>query len=46
MSDQILLPGAFTADFTVARALLKAGRKYEDAVQQICSLPGHSGAKP
>jgi uncharacterized protein YecE (DUF72 family) len=33
MSNQILLPGAFTADFTVARALLKAGRKYEDAVQ-------------
>ena len=35
MSDQILLPGAFTANFTVARALLKAGRKYEDAVQRF-----------
>ncbi len=35
MSDQILLPGAFTANFTVARALLKAGRKYEQAVQQF-----------
>jgi uncharacterized protein YecE (DUF72 family) len=35
ISDQILLPGAFTADFTVARALLKAGRKYEQAVHHF-----------
>jgi hypothetical protein len=26
---------AFPADFTVARALLRPGRKYEDAVQQF-----------
>lgn len=35
MGDQILMPGAFTAGFTVARALLKYGRKYEDAVQMF-----------
>jgi uncharacterized protein YecE (DUF72 family) len=29
---QAQLPGAFTADFTVVRALLKKGRGYEDAV--------------
>jgi uncharacterized protein YecE (DUF72 family) len=33
LSDQIALPGAFTADFTVARALLRKGRAYERAVQ-------------
>ena len=35
ISEQILTPGAFTANFTVARALLKAGRRYEDAVKQF-----------
>ncbi len=33
MLDQIAMPGAFTADFTVVRALLKKGRAYEQAVQ-------------
>jgi uncharacterized protein YecE (DUF72 family) len=33
MLDQIDLPGSFTADFTVVRALLKKGRVYEDAVK-------------
>jgi uncharacterized protein YecE (DUF72 family) len=32
IDGQMLMPGAFTADFTVARALLRPGRKYEDAV--------------
>ena len=31
--DQIDMPGAFTADFTVVRALLKKGRAYEAAVK-------------
>ncbi len=29
------IPGAFTADFTVARALLRQGRAYEEAVKQF-----------
>ena len=33
IADQMALPGAFTADFTVVRALLKRGRGYEGAVQ-------------
>ncbi len=32
IGDQMALPGAFSADFTVARALLRRGRAYEDAV--------------
>jgi len=32
LSAQISLPDAFTADFSVARALLKRGRAYENAV--------------
>ncbi|MDB5350731.1 MAG: hypothetical protein JWN86_1978 [Planctomycetota bacterium] len=32
IADQVALPGAFTADFVVARALLRRGRNYEDAV--------------
>ncbi|HEX4229684.1 MAG TPA: DUF72 domain-containing protein [Bryobacteraceae bacterium] len=32
LAGQMLMPGAFTAGFTVARALLRPGRKYEDAV--------------
>ena len=31
--EQIDMPGAFTADFTVVRALLKKGRAYEQAVK-------------
>ncbi len=33
--EQIDMPGAFTADFTVARALLRRGRPYEEAVKQF-----------
>ena len=33
MGDQLALPGAFTADFIVARALLRHGRAYADAVE-------------
>jgi uncharacterized protein YecE (DUF72 family) len=32
---QAVLPGAFTAGFTVVRALLRRGRTYEQAVQQF-----------
>lgn len=31
--EQIAIPNAFTADFTVARALLRPGRAYEEAVK-------------
>ena len=33
LADQVQLPGAFTADFTVVRALLAKGRNYEQAVK-------------
>ena len=33
LETQIALPGAFTADFTVVRALLRHGRMYEKAVE-------------
>ena len=35
LDRQILLPQAFTADFTVVRALLRPGRAYEDAVKRF-----------
>jgi uncharacterized protein YecE (DUF72 family) len=35
LSEQIAMPGVFTADFTVVRALLRAGRAYETAVAQF-----------
>jgi len=35
LSEQIAMPDAFPADFTVVRALLRQGRAYEDAVQQF-----------
>jgi hypothetical protein len=35
LEDQVQLPGAFTADFTVVRALLPKGRRYEDAVKSL-----------
>jgi uncharacterized protein YecE (DUF72 family) len=35
LGEQIALPGVFTADFTVVRALLRAGRAYETAVEQF-----------
>jgi uncharacterized protein YecE (DUF72 family) len=33
ISEQAAIPGAFTTDFTVVRALLRPGRAYEDAVK-------------
>lgn len=33
LDDQAQIPEAFTADFTVVRALLRKGRGYEDAVK-------------
>jgi uncharacterized protein YecE (DUF72 family) len=35
LEEQIAMPGVFTADFTVVRALLRAGRAYEAAVAQF-----------
>jgi uncharacterized protein YecE (DUF72 family) len=35
IADQIRLPGAFTSDFTVVRALLQKGRSYEQAVKEF-----------
>ena len=35
LSQQIALPGAFTTDFTVVRALLREGRAYEEAVAKF-----------
>ena len=35
LADQVSLPGVFTADFTVVRALLRRGRNYEDAVERF-----------
>ncbi len=32
LAEQLALPGSFTADFTVVRALLQQGRTYEEAV--------------
>ena len=35
LAEQIAISGAFTADFTVVRALLREGRAYEQAVEQL-----------
>jgi hypothetical protein len=35
LGEQLELPGAFTADFAVARALLTRGRAYEQAVSRF-----------
>jgi uncharacterized protein YecE (DUF72 family) len=35
LSEQLSLPGAFTTDFSVVRALLAKGRTYEKAVSQF-----------
>jgi hypothetical protein len=35
LGDQLQLPGVYTADFTVARALLRPGRPYEEAVARF-----------
>jgi uncharacterized protein YecE (DUF72 family) len=35
LDDQARLPEAFSADFTVVRALLRKGRNYEDAVKAL-----------
>jgi uncharacterized protein YecE (DUF72 family) len=35
LSEQLAIRGAFTAPFTVARALLRQGRAYEQAVEQF-----------
>jgi uncharacterized protein YecE (DUF72 family) len=35
LAEHLEIPGAFTADFTVVRALLREGRAYEQAVEQF-----------
>jgi uncharacterized protein YecE (DUF72 family) len=35
LAEHIAIPGAFTADFTVVRALLREGRAYEQAVEAL-----------
>jgi uncharacterized protein YecE (DUF72 family) len=35
LDEQIRIPAAFTTDFTVTRALLRAGRTYEQAVEKF-----------
>jgi uncharacterized protein YecE (DUF72 family) len=35
LEDQVQLPAAFSADFTVARALLRKGQNYEQAVKAL-----------
>ena len=35
LREQMAMPGAFTADFAVIRALLREGRSYEQAVEQF-----------
>lgn len=35
IADQIAIPGAFTANFSVVRALLQKGRSYENAVKMF-----------
>jgi uncharacterized protein YecE (DUF72 family) len=35
LAEHIAIPGAITADFTVVRALLREGRAYEQAVEQL-----------
>jgi uncharacterized protein YecE (DUF72 family) len=35
LAEQMAMPGAFPADFTVVRALLRQGRSYEDAVARF-----------
>jgi len=35
LAEHIAIPGALTADFTVVRALLREGRPYEQAVEQL-----------
>jgi hypothetical protein len=35
LPEQMALADAFPTDFTVARALLRQGRRYEDAVRQF-----------
>lgn len=35
LGEQVAMPGIFTADFTVVRALLRQGRAYEQAVEMF-----------
>lgn len=35
LSEQTAIPGSFTTDFTIVRALLRQGRAYEEAVAQF-----------
>ena len=43
LAEQIAIPGAFTADFTVVRALLREGRAYEHAVEALAPYDQDAG---
>jgi uncharacterized protein YecE (DUF72 family) len=46
LADQMQLPDVYTADFTVARALLRKGRPYEDAVAKFSPYKQVQEANP
>jgi uncharacterized protein YecE (DUF72 family) len=46
LGEQMALPDAFTADFTVARALLREGRPYEQAVEKFLPYARVTGENP
>ena len=47
LETQVELPGAFTADFTVSRALLTRGRAYEECRRTLRALhPGSESPTP
>jgi uncharacterized protein YecE (DUF72 family) len=46
LADQLAMPGSITADFIVSRALLRRGRKYEDAVRLFSPYTRVQDANP
>jgi len=46
LGEQLAIPEAITADFLVSRALLRRGRKYEDAVRQFSPYTGIQDPNP
>jgi len=46
VQEQIAIPGVFTSDFTVVRALLREGRSYEHAVEKFSPYQEVSDPNP
>ena len=46
LAAQIQIPDAFTADFTIVRALLREGRPYELAVKTFAPYTGTKDENP